>query len=414
MSISRSIFTALAPNEQPDDIRLALRLLLRPSRWKRGPARDELLTEFKRWLPARHAILFDSGRTAFAAILRSLSLEPGDEVLLQAFTCVAVPNSIHWAGAIPVYVDCRMDNFTMSAEDLQRKITPRSKVLVIQHTFGHAAHLKSIIHIAREHGLFVIEDCAHSIGSTHEGKNLGTFGDASFFSFGRDKALSSVFGGIAVTHDDTLAAKLQHIERYLPDPSLLWIKRQLLYPLVTELSRSTQDSIVGKSILAIAKILRVIAKPVYPEELRGERPGFVFHAMPNALAALALHQFRKLSRYVAHRHRVVRHYDELLEGLSVTKSHHHAEESLIRYAIQTPQAHYLLRALPHEGIYLGDWYTSVIAPPGTDMGIAGYVKGSCPHAEALAEATINLPTDIHITEHDVRRIISTIRRLGAI
>src|SRR3989338_8909480 len=123
-----TIFTALAPNFQKDDAWLAFKLLFQPWRWKKGAD----LNKFGDW------ILFDSGRTGLEAILKCAGIGAGDEVLLQAFTCVAVPNSVLWAGAKPVYVDCN-ENFTMSVEDLKKKINPRCKAIIVQHTFGNIA-----------------------------------------------------------------------------------------------------------------------------------------------------------------------------------------------------------------------------------------------------------------------------------
>ena len=117
----------------------------------------------------------------------------GDEVLVQAFTCVAVPNSVLWAQATPVYADIDA-TLNIDPIDVEKKITNRTKAIIVQHTFGIPADMDALVALAKKHNILLIEDCAHSLGATYKGKKVGTFGDAAFFSFGRDKVVSSVFG----------------------------------------------------------------------------------------------------------------------------------------------------------------------------------------------------------------------------
>jgi len=221
MSFFKPISISLSPNTEKDDVRLAFKLKFQPWKWETGKEIEELENEFKNYLGVKYAISFNSGRSALMAILNSLGLEKGSEVLLQAFTCNAAANPIIWAGLKPVYVDCNEKTFNIDIEDLKRKITPKSKAVMVQHTFGLPAEMDEILEIcqegeedkssssplaeARGNNLILIEDCAHSLGATYGGKKVGTFGKVAFFSFSRDKVISSVYGGMAVTDDDNLA-----------------------------------------------------------------------------------------------------------------------------------------------------------------------------------------------------------------
>ena len=131
---------------------------------------------------------------------------------MQAFTCNAVPNPVLWAGLKPVYVDCDEKTFNIDKEDLKKKITPRSRVLIVQHTFGLPADMDAISEICRKNNLILIEDCAHSLGAEYKNKKVGTFGKAAFFSFSRDKVISSVYGGMAVTEDHELTKKIKEYQ----------------------------------------------------------------------------------------------------------------------------------------------------------------------------------------------------------
>ena len=206
---SRVISCGLAPNLEADDIWQAWRVLWQPWTWRK----EEAITEVKEWfsgyLGVRDVYLFNSGRAALLAILKAFNIGERDEVLIQAFTCVAVPNSIIWAGAKPIYVDIDR-SFNLDPTDLEAKITKKSCAIIVQHTFGIPAQIEKIIEIAKMHKLIVIEDCAHSLGVTYKSKKLGNFGDAAFFSFGRDKVVSSVWGGAAIINSKF---KIQKIGR---------------------------------------------------------------------------------------------------------------------------------------------------------------------------------------------------------
>jgi dTDP-4-amino-4,6-dideoxygalactose transaminase len=186
----KPISISLSPNTERDDILLAFKLIFQPWKWKRGKQIKEFEDAFKDYLGVRYAVSFNSGRSALMAILNALDLKEG-EVLLQAFTCNAASNPVMWSGLIPVYVDVNDGTFNMDAEDLKRKITKKSKAVIIQHTFGKPAEIDKISEICEMNNLILIEDCAHSLGATHKNQKVGTFGRVSFFSFSRDKVISS-------------------------------------------------------------------------------------------------------------------------------------------------------------------------------------------------------------------------------
>ena len=228
----KPISISLSPNVQKDDIALALKLILHPWKWKKGSAISELEEKFKKYLGVKYAVSFNSGRSSFYAILKSLELEKGSDVLLQAFTCNAVPNPILWAGLNPIYIDCN-NEFNIDTEKLKtisHKI--KDKILVVQHTFGLPANMDEVMIVVRQNNLTLIEDCAHALGAEFKGNKLGTFGKASFFSFSRDKVISSVYGGMAVTNDDAIGKKLLELQKEFGQPSLFWIKQQLLHPIL--------------------------------------------------------------------------------------------------------------------------------------------------------------------------------------
>jgi perosamine synthetase len=413
----RPISISLSPNTEKDDIWLALKLIFMPWQWNRGDAIEKLENEFKNYLEVKHAISFNSGRSSLFAILKSLGLKKGDEVLLQAFTCNASANPVLWAGLEPIYVDCNEDDFNISVDDLRRKITLRSKIVIVQHTFGMPADMDKIMAICQEKGIILIEDCAHSLGAEYKGKKVGTYGKVAFFSFSRDKIISSVYGGMAVTNDPSLGEKIRQAQDDLGYPNRFWIFQQLLHPvLINWIILPIYNFLdLGKIFLVLSQWFHILSKAVHWKEKRGEMPDYFPKALPNALALLALNQFKKLERFNENRRRLADFYYRELKETSFELPAQFPERKnvFLRWTIKHPNAHQIIYDAWHkQNILIGDWYTTPIAPFDTKLEEMKYKMGSCPTAEKLAKETFNLPTHINISNNDLKRIVSFLHKFN--
>lgn len=424
----KPISISLSPNVEKDDVRLALNLIIRPWLWKKGRAVLDLENKFKKYLGAKHAFSFNSGRSALFAILKALScvegLKKNDKILLQAFTCNAAINPVLWAGFEPVYVDCNKDNFNIDIENLKEKIlkNPDAKILIIQHTFGLPANMDEIMFIVRQNNLILIEDCAHSLGAEFKGQKVGTFGKAAFFSFSRDKVISSVYGGMAVTNDDLIAEKLEKLQKEFGYPSKFWIFQQILHPLFLNYAVLPLYNFfdLGKIFLVLSQWINILSKAVHWKEKRGLRPDYFPKALPNALAIMAMNQFLKLDKFYNHRKNISKFYYENLKGtsffvsddlLSENLSLKNIKHSFLRFSVGHKKAHEIIFEAWHkQNILLGDWYTTPIAPHDTNIEEMKYKKGSCKNAEDLARTTLNLPTHINISQKDAERIINFLKK----
>ncbi|OGZ66033.1 MAG: hypothetical protein A3C58_00525 [Candidatus Staskawiczbacteria bacterium RIFCSPHIGHO2_02_FULL_34_10] len=408
------ISISLSPNVQKDDVSLALKLLFQPWKWKRGKAIKELENQFKEYLGVKYAFSFNSGRSAFFAILKALDLEQNTNVSLQAFTCNAVPNPILWAGLNPVYIDCDND-FNVDIEKLKlliRENKHSEKVVVVQHTFGLPVNMDEVMNIVQQNNLTLIEDCAHALGAEFGGKKVGTFGKASFFSFSRDKVISSVYGGMAITNDDDVGKKLQQLQKEFGQPSRFWIKQQLLHPILLHYMILPLYKFLdlGKIFLVLSQWLHVLSKAVSFKEKRGLRPNYFPKALPNALAILVLNQFNKLDKFNEHRKKIAEfYYNELKDTRFILPSKEN--NIFLRFAVRHPKAHEIIYDAWHkENMLLGDWYTTAIAPDDTKMDEMKYSVGMCKNAEKLAKETLNLPTHINTTIEDAKRIVNFLRQ----
>jgi len=411
----KPISISLSPNVERDDLHLALNLIIRPWLWKNGKAIRELENEFKRYLGVKYALSFNSGRSSFFAILKSLELEKGSTILLQAFTCNAAPNPILWVGMEPIYVDCNKNNFNIDVEDLKSKITPQTKVLIVQHTFGQPANMDEINSIVRQNNLILIEDCAHSLGAEWKGQKVGTFSKAAFFSFSRDKVISSVYGGMAITNDDELGQALRQAQGKMGLPNPFWIFQQIFHPiLLNYIILPIYNFLdIGKIFLVLSQWLHLLSKAVHWKEKGGERPDYFPRALPNALSTMALNQFNKLDKFYNHRKNLFDYYREKLKNTQfvLPAEDSQSKSSYLRFTLKHPKAREIIYDAWHkQNILLGDWYTTPIAPFDTKLDQMKYKNGSCPTAEKLSNETINLPTHINTSQKDAERIVNFLKK----
>jgi dTDP-4-amino-4,6-dideoxygalactose transaminase len=391
MMSSSIVSASLSPNTERDDVLRALKMLVTPWRWRQGSALNRVRNWFEDTYHPGSYGAFTSARAALYTVLSAMGIGEGDEVMVQAFTCVAVPNSIRWCGATPVYVDID-SSYNFDPADAAKKVTKRTKAIIIQHTFGIPANMKAIMAFAALHHLMVIEDCAHALGVTLDGVPLGTFGDAAVFSFGRDKMLSSVWGGVAIINRSiapSIHASFAKRCGTLTAPSRFWIFQQLLHPVIFSVVLPIYRSGVGKVLIWFLLTVGLISKPVASLELKGGMPKEVVERYPNALASLLVLQLSKLSRYRAMRDEAVNVYDSSLVKKSAVL---HRGSPVLRYPLAVDNPSAIIRKGKREGILLGNWYHHVIDPKGTDRVLAGYRMGSCPRAEHASLHVINLPT----------------------
>lgn len=156
---------------------------------------------------------------ALYAILKALGVGPGDEVIVPGYTCVMVPGPVIYVGAKPVYADIEPNSYGVNPDEVARKITSRTKAILVQHTYGLSGEVKELRQIADRHGVALIEDCSHTFGGQLDGRLLGTFGKAALFSSQWNKPFSTGLGGLALVHDKELAHRVKAEQARYPAPS---------------------------------------------------------------------------------------------------------------------------------------------------------------------------------------------------
>ena len=181
-----------------------------------GPAIAEYEDRFAEYHGMDHAITASFGRMAFYYILQALNLPPGSEIIFPALTFWVVPEIARRAGLKPVFVDVDPTTFNLDPWQIEAAITERTRAIVPTHLYGQPCEMSEIMRIAEKRGLIVIEDCAQAAGARYRGRLVGTFGSASFFSFQFLKGINTYGGGMALTNDAALAARVR--EQALSEP----------------------------------------------------------------------------------------------------------------------------------------------------------------------------------------------------
>ena len=165
-----------------------------------GTKAFKLEGELSNYFNVKHVITCNSGTSALHLALAALDIGPGDEVIVPPIGFITSSTSVLYQNAIPIFAD--VDEYGMlDPEDIRRKLSDKTRAIIVVHLMGHAAQMDAIMEIARKYNLKVIEDCSHAHGAKYKGRMVGTFGDVAVFSLMSGKALACGEGGILVTND---------------------------------------------------------------------------------------------------------------------------------------------------------------------------------------------------------------------
>ena len=198
-----------------DEILEVLTEILTSSQYILGPKVSEFEGKVAGYIGVPEAIGVASCTDALHLSLDSFGIGHGDEVITSPFTFFATAEAILYTGAQPVFVDIAPDTFNIDVNQVEEKITENTKAILPVHLYGHMADMKSIMNLARRHGLKVIEDCAQSFGAELNGEKAGSFGDAGCFSFYPSKNLGGYGdGGMIVLHDPQIAGTIRKLRNH--------------------------------------------------------------------------------------------------------------------------------------------------------------------------------------------------------
>jgi perosamine synthetase len=350
---------------------------------------------------------FFKGRVALYAILKAIGIKQADEIILPGFTCIVVPNAIIYLNAKPVYVDIDPETYNIDHTKIEGKITGKTKVIIVQHTYGISADMDKIKDIARKHNLYVIEDSCHAIGSKYKGKEVGTFGDAAFFSSQWSKPVTTGLGGWAVVNNPELKVKIEEIYPSFINPpfreNLLlrlqyWTYRYFFRPSTFWFAQNT-FRMLSRHGIALGSSSNV--------ELECRMPGGYEKKMSPWQRSLLEKRMTRIYKYIEHRKWVTALYEELLrkKGIKTVELPNVYDTVFLRYPILVRDKRTILEEAEKKRIELGDWFLSPVHPNLEGWEKVNYEQGMCPIAEYVCKHVINLPTHMRIEKKEIERIV---------
>lgn len=348
-----------------------------------GPKIAELEKRLCEVTGAKYAVAVANGTAALHVACLAAGVGKGDEVITTPITFAASANCAFYCGAKPVFADINHITYNIDPDDIERKITDKTKVVVAVDFTGQAVEIERIREICERHNLIFIEDGAHSIGTKYKGKNVGSLADMTTFSFHPVKTITGGEGGAVTTNDKELYEKL------------------LLYR-THGITRNTQ------------LMEQDIDGPWYYEQIA---LGYNYR-ITDIQAALVVSQLDKLDKFVQRRKEIVERYNrsfgeipEILVQQEISESDTARHLYIVQIDTErlTANRMQIFEALKAENVCCNVHYIPIYYFPYYKK--LGYKKGICPNAEKLYERMLSIPLYYGMTDDDVQSVIEALRKV---
>ncbi|MCM1111710.1 MAG: UDP-4-amino-4,6-dideoxy-N-acetyl-beta-L-altrosamine transaminase [Muribaculum sp.] len=348
-----------------------------------GPKIAELERELCKITGAKYAVAVSNGTAALHLAAMAAGFREGDEVIVSSITFAASANCILYVGARPVFADIRPETYNIDPDSVRKLITPRTKGVVAVDFTGQAVELDEIRSICREHGLVLIEDAAHAIGTKYKGRPVGSISDMTCFSFHPVKTVTAGEGGAVTTDDEALYRRLLRLRSH----GITRSREEMVHP--TDAAWYNEQVELGYN-----------------------------YRITDIQAALLISQLAKLERFSKRRREIVEQYNaafadvpEIMVQREIPESDTTRHLYILRLRLEKlrcdrraffdalcaenicPQVHYL-------PVYYHSWYERL-----------GYGKGLCPNAERYYEEVMSLPLYYSLTNEDVEDVITAVKKI---
>ena len=367
------------------------------------------------------AVAYAAARMGFYDLMRLQGIGKGDEVILPGATCAVMVNAVLRAGATPIFADIDPDTFGSSSQAIAVCITPKTRMIVAQHSFGIPCDIESIVELANLRNIFLLEDCALTLGSTVNNVVVGNFGDAALFSTDHSKPLNTLTGGLIYTRNAELARRLRISQTDCPDLSTarqkaLW-RRFLLEAhycvpgrygrmVLIDIFASIRKRLTHSEGDFLADDFGASSVTNYPYPAR----------LPAFLAAAGLIEVRRWAKVADERKiTLMRLLDTLTEcrsGVYLPAAYKNKALQIVplRLAWSQPDGQNARSVLRHFIHVPWTWFMSPIIATKEPLENLGYYSGVCPVSERIGPNMVNIPCNLDRKEADL--LISLIRKIN--
>jgi len=348
-----------------------------------GPKTHRFQDAFRAYKGAKYAVALSSCTAALHLAQKVIGIGVGDEVIVPAMTFAASANTVIHCGATPVFADCERDTYNIDPKDIERKITKKTKAIIVVHMAGRPCSMDAIMAIAKKHKLKVIEDAAHAVESEYKGKKLGTIGDVGCFSFYVTKNVITAEGGMAITDDKAYADEMRILSLHGMSADA-W-------------KRYSDEGYKHYDVVA---------------------PGYKYN-MTDLQASLGIHQLARVEKNWKKREKVWRAYMRELAGLPLTlpapiprgvRHAHHLFTILIDPNVIGRDE--FLKQMTQRNIGTGVHFRALHLSPYYQK-LLKHKRGDFPNAEWIADRTVSIPLAANLSGQDVRDVVDAIRDILA-
>lgn len=342
-----------------------------------GPKTKQFEEDFAKYVGAKYCVALNSCTSALHLALRLLNLEEGDEVITTPLTFVSTNHAILYERAKPVFADVQLDTGCIDPEDVERKITNRTKAILAVHYAGQPCDLDELHEIGRTYNVAVIEDCAHAAGATYKRRMIGSISAINCFSFHSVKNLSLGDGGCITTNNRFYQERLI---------KLRWLG-------------------IDKSTYARTEMAESNLNPrAYAWKYDVPEIGFKYH-MNDITAAIGIEQLKLLDQENARRYEMVVMYRKALvdvPGITLLAQKKDRHSSNHIFAVRAEKRDHLLDKLKSHDVHPGVHYLRNDHYP-------MYEDSDLPNTEHLQSELISLPLHLMLTDEEVQRIIEVVQ-----
>ena len=349
------------------------------------------------------------GRVALTAIFKALNLKEGDEVILPAFTCVVVPNAIIYLKATPVYVDINLDSYNTSLERIKEKVTPNTKVVMCQNTFGLSSEVDTISIWCKDNDIISIEDCTHGYGGVFNGKPNGSYSDFAFYSTQWNKPFSTGIGGFLLVNNSDFISKIENVNKSLIIPSLKdkIVLKVLLFAKNKILNKSNYWSLL-KLYRFLSKYNLVIGSSSGEEITSVKEPQNYFKGISSTQVNEGVKSVKKIKELLELRKQNSKLYSKFLKenNLTFVSDSLCSNHSFLKYPLLVNDRKKFLSLAEKHKVDLGEWFNSPLHPVQSNFEIWGLNVDCFPNAKYASERMVNLPTDTD----EIRKVIGFLKQ----
>ena len=361
---------------------------------------NDLIDQIKSLYNARHVFLFGSGREAIFALLKAYN-RPG-HVLIPAYNCIVVPEAIQFAGYTPTFVDINGQSLSMTAESVEKAITPDVKAIFLTHIFGIPCEIQEILNVIHDQDILIVEDAAPALGAKYHGQFVGSFGDSAIISFQSTKVISGEVGGALIVNNDELASKVRALQMEAKMPESTWS----LF-----IKAFTRKIITNRNVYSAAQFsYRTLLGEQMFEVVNPQvtMPSGYFTHCPNFVSALVLMQLENLDWNLSRRRKIANIYQNELSGcasLMLPKIPEDCSPTWIQFPIITKNKWELYKHMQQNQVDLTWTYRYSCAD--------SYGLNNCTEANIAAKTVLGLPTYPSLTDTDAQYICDTVKKFRA-